>query len=93
MSKRDIHIERLQIRMRGVSAQTARATVADLGHELLSQLSTHRALDGMRGRVRINKIDAGTEHVDPGTPVSELRQRIAKQVAGSFLPQKRKDAK
>jgi len=77
VSKRDIHIERLQIRMRGIDARRARAAVSDLGHELLNQLSAPGALDGMRGTVRINKVDAGT---------AQLKQGIAKQIAGSIKP-------
>jgi hypothetical protein len=73
VSKRDIHIERLQIRMRGIDARRARAAVSDLGHELLNQLS---ALDGVRGNVRISKIDAGTAQVG----------QIAKKIAGSIKP-------
>ena len=73
MSKRDIHIERLQIRMRGIDARRARAVVSDLGHELLNQLST---LDGMRGNVRISNVDAGTAQVG----------RIAEKIAGSIKP-------
>ncbi|HKG79021.1 MAG TPA: hypothetical protein VKA78_06365 [Pyrinomonadaceae bacterium] len=78
MSKRNINIEHLQIRMRGISPETARAAVGDLGHEILSQLT-------------------GTTQVASGTEAGELRQRIAKQVAGSIakedLPQRRKGAK
>ena len=83
MSKRDIHIERLQIRMRGIDARRARAAVSDLGHELLSQLS---AFDGLRGRARISKVDAGTTQVRSETTAAELRQRIAKQITGSIKP-------
>ncbi len=78
MSKRDIHIERLQIRMRGIDARRARNAVSDLGHELLNQLST---LDGMKGNVRISNVDAGTAQVASETAAGELRQQIAKQIA------------
>ena len=40
MSKRNIHIENLQIRLRGVSPEIARTAVGNLGHELLDQLTT-----------------------------------------------------
>jgi hypothetical protein len=83
VSKRDIHIERLQIRMRGIDGQRARGAVSDLGHELLGQLST---LDGLRGRARISNVDAGTAQVGSETGLAELRQRIAKQIAGSIKP-------
>jgi len=81
VSKREIHIERLQIRMRGIDARRARAAVSDLGHELLSQIS---AFDGLRGNVRISNVDAGTTQVGSETTAAELRQRIAGQIAGSI---------
>ena len=40
MSKRNIHIENLQIRLRGIAPETARTAVGDLGHEILDQLTT-----------------------------------------------------
>ncbi|HJY31209.1 MAG TPA: hypothetical protein VJ306_24445 [Pyrinomonadaceae bacterium] len=76
MSKRDIHIERLQIRMRGIDARRARAAVSDLGHELLNELG---ALDGMKGNVRISEVDAGTTQAGSG---------IAKQIARSIKAQR-----
>ncbi len=93
MSKREIHIERLQIRMRGIDARRARAAVDDLGQELLSQLSAPGALDGLKGTMRISKVDAGTAHVGSEMRAGELRRRIAKQVTESFLTQRRKGAK
>ncbi len=80
MSKRNIQIERLEIRMQGVSAEAARAAVGDLGHELLGQLSELRG-----GRtVRIGRVDSGAVRVGTGASAGELRTRIAKQVAGSI---------
>ena len=40
MSKRNVHIENLQIRLQGVAPEVARTAVGGLGHELLGQLST-----------------------------------------------------
>ena len=81
MTKRNIHIERLQIRTRGISAETARTIAGDLGTELLNQLSTHGALNGNR---RVARIDAGTTQANPATKPADLRTQIAKQVAGSI---------
>jgi hypothetical protein len=82
VTKRNIHIERLQIRMRGISAETARAIAGDLGHELLDQLTTSGAVaDSNR---RIAAIDAGTTQVNSATRPVDLRHQIAKQVAGSI---------
>ena len=80
MTKRNIHIERLQIRTRGISAETARAIAGDLGHELLRQLATHDT----QGNRRVARIDAGTSQVNPATKPADLRSQIAKQVARSI---------
>jgi len=82
MTKRNIHIERLQIRMRGISAENARAVAGDLGHELLNQLTTSGAVAN-RNR-RIAEIDAGTTQVNSATRPADLRSQIAKQVVGSI---------
>ena len=82
MTKRNIHIERLQIRTRGISAETAREIAGELGHEILNQLTTGGALAG-RNR-RIAEIDAGTTQVNPTTRPGDLRRQIAKQVAGAI---------
>ena len=68
--------------MRGISAETARAIANDLGHELLSQLTTPGALN--HSDRRIAEIDAGTTQVNSATRPADLRSRIAKQVAGSI---------
>ncbi len=39
MSKRSVHVERLEIRLRGVSAEEARAAAGRLGGALLEELS------------------------------------------------------
>ena len=80
MTKRNIHIDRLQIRTRGISAETARAIAGDLGHELLRQLSTQDT----HGNRRIARIDAGTTQVNPATKPADARKQIANQVAGSI---------
>ena len=80
MIKRNIHIDRLQIRTRGISPETARAIAGDLGHELLHQLSTQDT----HSNHRIVRIDAGTTQVNPATKPADLRTQIAKQVAGSI---------
>lgn len=82
MTKRNIHIDRLQIRMRGISAETARAIGGDLGHELLSQLTASGALANRSGRIA--EIDAGTTQVNSVTRPADLRRQIAKQVTGSI---------
>ena len=82
MTKRNIHIERLQIRLRGISAEKARVITSDLGHELLNQLTRSGAAN--QGNRRIAEINAGTTQVNSIARPADLRAQIAKQVAGSI---------
>jgi hypothetical protein len=57
VSKRSVHVERLEIRLRGVSAEEARAAAGRLGGALLEELSrgpgaadTARGAQGGAGR-------------------------------------------
>ena len=84
MSKRSLDIERLQIRLKGVSAQSARAAVDGLGHELLGRLSAPQNFTGARRAGKIDRIDSGTFQLASGTGPAELRSAIADQVAGSI---------
>jgi hypothetical protein len=68
--------------MRGISAETARVITGDLGHELLSQLTTRGALANRSGRIA--EIDAGTTQVNSATRPGDMRKQIAKQVTGSI---------
>jgi hypothetical protein len=81
VTKQNIHIERLQIHTRGISAETARAIASDLGHEILDQLTTSGVLKRNR---RVAQIDTGTTQVRSATGPADLRSQIAKQVAGSI---------
>jgi hypothetical protein len=82
VTKQNIHIERLQIRTRGISAETARAIAGDLGHEILDQLTTSGLVN--HGNHRVARIDAGTTQVNSTTKPADLRSQVAKQVAGSI---------
>jgi hypothetical protein len=82
VTKRNIHIDRVQIRTRGISAETARALAGDLGHELLSQLTATGALN--QKHRRIAQVDAGTTQVNSATKPGDIRSQIAKQVARSI---------
>ena len=86
MTKHNIHIERLQIRMRGISPETARAITGDLGQEILNQLTYGPRNHGTR---RIADVDAGTAQVNSATKPADLRTQLAKQVAGSIKSAKK----
>lgn len=84
MSKRSINIKRLEIRLRGISPQVARAAVDDLGHELLGRLSDVAQLSGGGRRVRVDNVDSGVFRQAAGSGAAELRGTIANQIASSI---------
>lgn len=81
MSRNNVHIDRLEIRMKGISPEAARASASGLGGEVLESLGS--IANGSKRGARIGKIDAGNLKVDGTTGSAELRQRIAQQVANS----------
>jgi hypothetical protein len=84
MSKQNINIERLEIRLRGVSADQARVAVSGLGQALLTELSTARTAAGQKRASKIDKLDPGTVQVASGTRPNDLRSVIAGRIAGAI---------
>lgn len=84
MAKQSINIERLQIRLKGVSPESARAAVHDLGRELLGQLSTAQSLSGVKRAGKIDHLDSGTFQLSAGTAPAELRSEIASRIADAI---------
>ena len=84
MSKRRIDIDRLEIRLLGVSAESARAAVGDLGRELMGQLAAPRQGPGGQRTGSIDRVDSGTVHLPSSATPSELRRTIAGRVAASI---------
>jgi hypothetical protein len=82
MSKRSISIDRLEIRLKGISAETARAATNDLGRDILGQLASQGNRAG--GIRAVNKVDAGTVQLSGETRAGELRNMIARKVAASI---------
>src|SRR6059036_25539 len=84
MSKQSINIDRLEIRLKGVSPETARAAVGDLGRELMGQLATARQGPAGQPTGNIDHVDSGTVHLASATTPSELRRTIAGRIAASI---------
>lgn len=84
MNKTNITIDRLGIRLKGVSPQVARSLVSGLGHELLRQLAKQPGLLKEKSSMNIEKIDSGTLKTGKGTSSSDLRSTIAGRVANSI---------
>lgn len=82
MSRRSVHVERLEIRLRNVSADEARACASRLGHTLLEELA---------GRPHARGGDAGAAAAagglargeEGGAGREELHRVVARKVAAS----------
>src|SRR5712664_883724 len=82
VSKRSIEIDRLEIRLKGIAPETARAAVGDLGREVLGQLA--RQGQAREGSGTIDRVDAGSARLTSGATPSELRSTIAGRIAASL---------
>jgi hypothetical protein len=86
MGKQRIAIDRLEIRLKGVSAASARAAVGELGRELMGQLATTRQGPGGQRSGNIERVDSGTVQLPSGATPSELGRTIAGRIAASLVP-------
>ncbi len=84
MSKQSIQIERLEIRLKGISPESARAAVSDLGRDLAGRLAWPRNLPGGRRAVRIGRIEAGMFRLPGESAPSELRRVVAQRIAAAI---------
>lgn len=76
--KVEVNIDRLEIRLKGVSAHTAQAAIKQLGSRLLNQLARDETFAKARRGPRIETLDAGTVKLQSGESKnpSGLRDRI-----------------
>lgn len=82
MSKTDIKIKSLQIRLKNISPQTARAATEGLAPVLAAELS--REATTRRGAsVNVEAIKPHTLNTEQGTSPAALRRLIAAHVAAS----------
>jgi hypothetical protein len=82
LSTQRIDIDRLEIRLKGVSPESARAAAGDLGRELLGEMA--RQDQGVQRTRNIDQVDAGTVQLASGTTPGELRRTIAGRIAASI---------
>jgi len=80
-----VTIDRLNIRLKGVSAQAAQAAAARLGTALLEQLARDDVPLKGKKTARIEQVDAGTLELKKGESANPagLRERIAAGIAKS----------
>lgn len=81
MSRRSVRIERLEIRLRGVSAEEARACAGRLGGALLDELAAGRPDAPTSAGAATGGLTRGAEGgVEPS---GELHRVVARKVAAS----------
>lgn len=84
MSRHEIKIERLAIRLQGGDARDARKLSASIGREALQQIAEQIEVPRGRRSTRIAQIDAGALRLASGSQSPESRAAIAGQIARSI---------
>lgn len=79
----NLKINRLEIRLKGIAPQAARASVANLGRELLAQFEKQQGLLREKRAINIDKIDAGTFQVSKHTSPADLQGQMARRIVES----------
>lgn|GEM_PF-3878810 len=84
MSAGRLHVERLELRLRGASAGDARVAAAGLGAALLDELArrgaVHASADSTTGTLRPPPVDAGA------AGSGGVRGALARAAAGALTP-------
>jgi hypothetical protein len=83
MSRHEITIERLAIRLKGGDANDARKLSASIGYEALQQIAQQISVPRGRRLTRIAQIDAGTLRLSNASQSPSSRATIAGQIARS----------
>lgn len=80
MNKKDVRIDRLDIRLRGVS-KVSPDSIAGIGSDLLEQLAKKQDILKEKRSDRIEKIDSGTLKVEKDASPSDLHRAVATRIA------------
>ena len=83
MSRHEIKIERLAIRLQGGDVSDARKLGVSIGREALQQIAEQINVPRGRRSTRITQIDAGTLRLGSGSQSSTSSAAIAGQIARS----------
>jgi hypothetical protein len=79
-----VKIDRLEVRLKGISPEVARSAAASLGTEVLGQLSKRSGPLRNEPATTISRIDLGTLETERDTGSSDLRRTIAARVVKSI---------
>lgn len=80
--KRNIHINQMQIRLRGVSAEKARNATTGLGQEIMSQIG--QGEQPKRSGMNLDNIEIPTVRVANGTQANDLRRILSEEIASAI---------
>jgi hypothetical protein len=81
MSRREVKIGRLEVRLRGVAPHEARAAAAGLGRELAERLAAEPVRASAARSVRVERLDAGAHALGGGADAAALRDVLARRIA------------
>jgi len=79
---RQINIDKLEIRLKGISQESARAAADNLGRDLLGELA--RSSHIMRATQSVDQLDAGTVRVASAAAPATVRRSIVGGIAASI---------
>lgn len=82
---KEVKVERLNIRLKGIPYRIINNSVNGLSNELLAQLSKQEGLLKNGGTIRINKIDSGVVKAQGKTNYVDLRGMIVNKIVGAIL--------
>ena len=88
-----IRIDRIEVRLRGVSPGFVRALSEGLGNEVLEQLIRERLFLNEKPGGKINRIDPDTLKISMHESPSDLRRMIAGRIVESISTQNRQKTK
>ena len=79
-----INIDRLEIRLKGISPYVVRSSIEGLGDELIKQFAKSTGLLKAKSSINIDKIDSGNLQTFGPEGSLDLRQKIAGSITDSI---------
>ena len=84
MSSLDVRLERLVIRLRGVTPEVARSATHNLGEEILQHLAQQGQRPAGRGTVAVDTLHLGTVTAPESATPPQLRVTVARTIANAL---------
>ena len=81
MSRNEIKVDRLEIRLKGGDPNAGRELGTSIGEEVLQQIANQAGVARGKRSIRIAQIDAGALRLESDPNAPGARRAIAKQIA------------